>query len=790
MATAEKVKETFRKFGHPTGGSLTKPQLQTLLTRLDPRLSQQDVDNLFESMGRPEGDSLAVGDLVDWAMSGSDSMQSLTNKITSGGGPTGATQLDQQEATEEYHKHISTISKGADITKGGIDELTHCLPHLAGLDDQAEEKQCVLKLLARAQKSLLDLCSKLTDLRREIGGHDAVAEPIRAAKKQDVPKHLNLGLSWSGILSSLELLELGKDAAHHTLSQVITQNEREKARLEASGASAGRIERTELAIESRKRQLQNWHPTDVSVSFTSWGEVLERSKEFYALSCNGYDFLDVFVRPHLCREVHYVSKSLCELMQDGDNYEYAQDATWFLSHAQQEIVTCTLEALCRHLYATVDYKFIYETSNTFIWIDYTSLRQLQAADFTPEFVACIIQSIPTTVMMVDEWTNVQVASRLWCTFEILNSFQNSGQLLPITAGVEIDCCVSDAISAWETLSVKKAQTGAAKTTEARIRASLDALGKDVDADLRAALAIAFANTRSFNMDALGKLVRSAYGPVVQHLLVNDARAPELPQELTSCKKLQKLKLSNCLALKTFPEGIGALESLADLRLANCDELQELPEELVSCKKLQKLELSHCPSLTQLPQRAATLHSLAELTIGYCSRLKELPEDLACCAKLQSLRIYECDALERLPAGLTALNSLTHLHIAGCASLKELPADLGCGGSIEALRLGQKELTQLPASVCALCNLRLLDIRGCESLVELPKELANCKALATLDLRGTPEMLAVPKELSLCKALVVLVLLKKFAPAIPQEIQDMEMHGLVIKRLSGLTELYY
>eukprot|EP00929_Paragymnodinium_shiwhaense_P022095 TRINITY_DN1421_c1_g1_i13.p1 TRINITY_DN1421_c1_g1~~TRINITY_DN1421_c1_g1_i13.p1 ORF type:complete len:752 (+),score=147.94 TRINITY_DN1421_c1_g1_i13:115-2256(+) len=511
-------------------------------------------------------------------------------------------EIESEEAKTTYQTKM--LWSGTDVVKKGIEGMMDCVLYLTSSETQAQEKEQVLQQLAMVQKSLLDLCDKLNDLRQAIGGDDAVAEPIRPARKEDAPKHLRLGLNWSGIQRMLEMVDLEKEDAHTALEKVVDNSEKEKATLEKNCASSGRIDRTVTAIAMRKKRLANWEPTAIVTAYQKTHparqDAVRHSDPSYALSCNGYDFLDVFVRPYLCRETPSVGQSMCEAMQD-EAPEDAKDATWFLSHAQQETLSMTLSALCWQLHKTHfvnnGWAFLYDKAETYIWVDYSSLRQVQASDFSPEYVACIIQSIGMTVMMVESWKPVPVAKRLWCTFEIINSVTEEDGLVPITVKDQPSGSMPEVLDYWGKLSIKDAQTGADKRTEARIRASLASLGKDADFALQAALAVAYTKTYAVKSEEdLNALLHSAYAPEIQELNIEIADCAELPKELGRCSNLQKLVLYECSALKRLPVDIAKLQELRELTMYDCDALVELPQDLSSCKKLRTMRVECCSSL--------------------------------------------------------------------------------------------------------------------------------------------------------------------------------------------------
>eukprot|EP00929_Paragymnodinium_shiwhaense_P064644 TRINITY_DN32409_c0_g2_i1.p1 TRINITY_DN32409_c0_g2~~TRINITY_DN32409_c0_g2_i1.p1 ORF type:complete len:895 (+),score=162.44 TRINITY_DN32409_c0_g2_i1:141-2825(+) len=717
----QRLKQAFQMLDHSSNGGLTKEQLSVFIERLSPDVTQKELDAIFKSAMRTGKNTLHLDDLVDWFM-------------------------------PSYLSHIDMLWKACRMGKDAVASLWGCLPYLQSLEVKADDRTKALEHLAMTQKYLLDLCQEITDLRQEIGGHDAVAEPIRPAKLKDVPRHLFLGLRWSGLLRMLELTDLDKNASHDTMRYLIKRSEEEQVKL--TRANSSRLARTETTIAMRTEHLKNWRPVRMHTAYCPFGRPVGASHESYALSSNGYDFLDVFVRPFLCTSVSSVGKSMCEVIEQSEDPQDAQKATWFLSHAQSETLKVTLDALCWHLHSTLHRQYVYDKREVYIWTDYGSLRQVQASDFTPEYVACVIQSVSKTVMMVDDWQTVQVASRLWCTFEILNSLQDGAELLPISPQDAGGRHLSLAIGAWERLSVRNAQTGADKKTEARIRASLESLGKDVDFALQAALAVAYTNYYNLKTsENLRALLLSAYAPQVQQLTVEIGGTAALPEDICKCKRLQKLALRYCRALKTLPAGLGALEELTELTMWYCDALEVLPEELGNCKHLETLLLFGCEALRQVPAVVlGGLEALTELEIRHCDALCELPEELGNCSRLQRLEIHDCKALKRLPAGVGRLQNLAELEISECGALRDLPEELGRCKRLRKLLLSCRNLRRLPAALGALEALTELEISFCGGLEELPEELGDCRRLETLVLLDCIALMKLPAGLGALESL--------------------------------------
>eukprot|EP00929_Paragymnodinium_shiwhaense_P026895 TRINITY_DN15895_c0_g1_i4.p1 TRINITY_DN15895_c0_g1~~TRINITY_DN15895_c0_g1_i4.p1 ORF type:complete len:1208 (-),score=209.45 TRINITY_DN15895_c0_g1_i4:229-3852(-) len=708
--SSRSIQQTSRTSDAFTNSVPTKAQLETMMKQLRPDITPTELENIFKTLCRTSSD-----------------------RLPSSSAAPGKTTRSNEELFE-------SLDKGIDLLEGTIAKLQ--------LSRQVSDtdKQPFLRKFAVTQKRLLDLSDTLKHERREVGGEDAVAEPIRAARKEDVPRHLWLGLRWSGILRMLYELEVDEKTAHARLQELIDRSNAEKAQLEQHAPNSVKAKRLQMAAESGMGLLKAWEPQVITSEYKwngCWFRESGRTKPLYSLACTGYNLLDVFVRPYLCSKVLWTAKSMCEIIEESPEGTDAGTATFFLSHAQAEALVSTLGALCWFLHS-VDSNGTpsHNLDDEYIWVDYSSLRQLQAADFTPEKVACVIQDIGRTLVMIDEWTSVQVATRLWCTFELLNSVQ--GQLMAITEKNVKETRMCDAIAAWEKLSVKTAQTGADPRTEAAIRVSLDAVGIDVDAELRVALVLAYTNQNKLNVQDLEHLLVPSYAPRIQKLSITDKAASELPQEIGNLTKLTALKIEECGELKQLPKEIGNLTNLMELKIEKCMTLEQLPKEIGNLTSLTKLNIERCTKLVLLPEEIGNLTNLMELDILRCM-VSLLPKEIGNLTSLTALRI--CANLEQLPKEIGELTNLTSLSIEGCLKLTQLPKEIGNLAKLTALKIMRCYLLeQLPKEIGKLTNLMELHIERYTKLVQLPEEIGNLTKLTALKIVACPELKQLPKEI--------------------------------------------
>jgi Leucine-rich repeat (LRR) protein len=71
-------------------------------------------------------------------------------------------------------------------------------------------------------------------------------------------------------------------------------------------------------------------------------------------------------------------------------------------------------------------------------------------------------------------------------------------------------------------------------------------------------------------------------------------------------------------LKNLPKEFGKLQSLVELDLSGCSQLEYLPDSIVHLSQLKTFQLRGCQKLKNLPMEFGKLQSLVELDISCCS----------------------------------------------------------------------------------------------------------------------------------------------------------------------------
>lgn len=151
-----------------------------------------------------------------------------------------------------------------------------------------------------------------------------------------------------------------------------------------------------------------------------------------------------------------------------------------------------------------------------------------------------------------------------------------------------------------------------------------------------------------------------------------ALPPHLPAQL------QELNIYSCNSLTHLPDLNPSQPQLRRLHVGG-KELRELPQNLSTCTRLEDLDCSNCPNLGKLPSLTSCAR-LQRLATHRCQKLTALP-DLSSCTMLKELQCVGCTGLLDFPS-LSSCGQLTLLQIDGCrfnsSELRGLPPDLqGC-----------------------------------------------------------------------------------------------------------------
>ncbi|CAJ2666381.1 unnamed protein product [Trifolium pratense] len=200
--------------------------------------------------------------------------------------------------------------------------------------------------------------------------------------------------------------------------------------------------------------------------------------------------------------------------------------------------------------------------------------------------------------------------------------------------------------------------------------------------------------------------------------------------------LEKLKLSSCHSLKSFPEILGKMEHITVLDLLDTP-IKELPFTIHNLTRLERVVLIGC-GIVQLPSSIFGMPELHELIAGECTML--LPKQ---------------DNFEA-----QASSMVLNLGLSGChVSDDFLRIGLPLFSNIKELYLSQNEFTTLPACIKDCYFLTKIHLDGCKNLKKIcgvPLNLETlsakwCTSLKNLDLT------LLPKCVKLCHFLKTLIL---------------------------------
>ncbi|XP_034673157.1 putative disease resistance protein RGA3 isoform X1 [Vitis riparia] len=213
------------------------------------------------------------------------------------------------------------------------------------------------------------------------------------------------------------------------------------------------------------------------------------------------------------------------------------------------------------------------------------------------------------------------------------------------------------------------------------------------------------NLQDSNFEALPNSIGS-----LKHLrylnLSGNKRIKKLPNSICNLYHLQTLLLLHCSELEELPRGIGSmislrtvsitmkqrdlfgkekglrsLNSLQQLQIVDCLNLEFLSKGMESLIELRILIINDCPSLVSLSHGIKLLTALEVLVIGNCQKLESMDgeaegqEDIQSFGSLQILFFENLPQLEALPRWLLhgpTSNTLHQLHILDCPSLRALP----------------------------------------------------------------------------------------------------------------------
>ena len=203
--------------------------------------------------------------------------------------------------------------------------------------------------------------------------------------------------------------------------------------------------------------------------------------------------------------------------------------------------------------------------------------------------------------------------------------------------------------------------------------------------------------------------------------------------------LVNLDLSHCSNLQKLPEVQGNLYSLEYLNLAFCKKLESLPENLCNLKYLKTLNVIGCSKLGRLPESLGSLECLEKLCASNADLISsQFHYSLAGLCSLKILDAHgTCLTKGAISSDIGSLYSLEELDLSYCNLMEGgIPDDIFCLYSLRVLDLSGNHFLRVTDAISQLFKLRVLGLRHCKNLVEIP-ELPS--SLRVLDAHGCTSM---------------------------------------------------
>ncbi|KAJ9680419.1 hypothetical protein PVL29_019677 [Vitis rotundifolia] len=272
------------------------------------------------------------------------------------------------------------------------------------------------------------------------------------------------------------------------------------------------------------------------------------------------------------------------------------------------------------------------------------------------------------------------------------------------------------------------------------------------------------------------------------LAIRDLSFEELPNSICNLKHLRHLNLMGNKSIKRLPNSICKLHHLQILNLARCDSLEELPRDIGKMMSLKHLTITtqqmaflhkerevgrrcfnslrnllirKCPNLESLMEGMRSFTALRTLMIGECPRLSSLPKHLLAS---ENLVIVDCEILDlgnrngEREENIQGFGSLRNLHISKLPKLEILPRwlfQVPTSNNLLYLSIGNcknfrafseeeesPSLTQFSIQLEGmghLTALRQLKIKHCPQLSSLPEKIHHFSALTHLTIEACPEL---------------------------------------------------
>ena len=200
---------------------------------------------------------------------------------------------------------------------------------------------------------------------------------------------------------------------------------------------------------------------------------------------------------------------------------------------------------------------------------------------------------------------------------------------------------------------------------------------------------------------------------------------ELPAELGSLVKLQRLDLDDNQLSGGLPAELGSLTNLQQLHFWGNQLSGEIPSWLGTLTSLSSLTLAANQFSGSIPVELSELTNLTSLDL-YLNQLSgEIPTELETLTNLTFLSFGRNQMTGEIPAELGNLTNLTFLSFDWNRLSGPIPPELGSLANLQKLYLSENQLTgQIPTDLSNLVNLHAIELGGNRLTGCIPAALRN------------------------------------------------------------------
>ncbi|XP_020877774.1 disease resistance protein RML1A [Arabidopsis lyrata subsp. lyrata] len=230
---------------------------------------------------------------------------------------------------------------------------------------------------------------------------------------------------------------------------------------------------------------------------------------------------------------------------------------------------------------------------------------------------------------------------------------------------------------------------------------------------------------------------------IEVLRISETSIEEIPARICNLSQLRSLDISENKRLKSLPLSISKLRSLEKLKLSGCSVLESFPPEIcqtMSCLRWFDLDRT---SIKELPENIGNLVALEVLQASR-TVIRRAPRSIARLTRLQVLAIgnslYTPEGLlHSLCPPLARFDDLRALSLSNM-NMVEIPNSIGNLWNLLEIDLSGNSFEFIPASIKRLTRLNRLNLNNCQRLQALPDELPrgllyiyihNCTSLVSI-----------------------------------------------------------